>query len=181
MLQIAPAARGERRSMIERLRSGLAVRIRAHAWMLTMTLLWGVGGLHAASAADSAYHRQVDGLSIYLGVLPAALVERRHPGTEIAGHGRSPRGHQVYHLMVAVFDEESGERVEDLDVEARVIPLGGPAVSRPLEPMTIGDTVTYGNYFDMAAPGPHEVRVSLLRPGRARPSIVEFPYDHRPQ
>jgi hypothetical protein len=150
---------------------------------LTVTVLWGLGGFQSAMAADSPYHRQVDGLSVYLGVLPAALVERRHPAAHPEGamHGGPPRGQHAYHVMVSVFDDETGERVEDLEVEARVTPLGRAAIARRLEPMSMADTITYGNYFNLATSGPHRIRVSLSRHGVADRSTVEFTYEHRLQ
>jgi hypothetical protein len=151
--------------------------------MLAVVMLWGLGGVPSAMAADSPYHRQVDGLSVYLGVLPAALVERRHPAAHPEGamHGGPPRGQHAYHVMVSVFDDETGERVEDLEVEARVTPLGRAAIARRLEPMSMADTITYGNYFNLATSGPHRIRVSLSRHGVADRSTVEFTYDHRLQ
>jgi hypothetical protein len=161
--------------------AGVPKRVKLfYRLMLAVVVLLGLG-VTSAMAADSPYHGQVDGLSVYLGVLPAALVERRHPAAHPEGamHGGPPRGQHVYHVMVAVFDDETGERVEDLEVEARVTPLGRAAIARRLEPMSMADTITYGNYFNLATSGPHQIRVSLSRREATRPSTVEFSYDHR--
>lgn len=163
----------------------LGVRRRTQVYHLiaALALLWGLVGLHTAMAADSPYHEQVEGLSVYLGILPAALVERRHPAVHPEGemHGGPARGRHAHHVMVAVFDEETGRRVEDLEVEARVTPIGRAPITRQLEPMTMFDTITYGNYFNLSVSGPHQIRISLSRPGADQPSIVEFAYDHRAQ
>ncbi|QKT04160.1 hypothetical protein HUS23_10225 [Ectothiorhodospiraceae bacterium 2226] len=149
---------------------------------LAAVLLWG--GLVCASAAAPSVganggYQSADGLVVYLGVVPAAMVEGRHeahPGEEEM-HGGVPRGRHAFHVMVAVFDADTGEQVRDARVEARVAPLGLGEVRQPLEPMTIGDTVTYGNYFTLRH-GTYRIRVDVVRPRDGAPATVEFTYEH---
>ena len=116
----------------------------------------------SGSLADESLHRSAGGLDIYWGVLPAAMVlghEQEHGGA------KSARG--AHHLVVAVFSAATGKRVADAEVEARVKPLGLAAEAKRLEPMTINQTVTFGNYFSM--PGGLPYRITLrVRPAGAK-------------
>lgn len=147
---------------------------------LLLILLFGVAlPIEAAMAADDDY-KIVDGLAVYLGVLPAAMIQghpKDHP--EEAMHDGIPRSQHAFHVMAAVFDAASGERIEDAKIEARVTPLGLAGVTRPLEPMIIAGTVTYGNYFTMRGDGPYRIAFSITRTQAAKPIVLEFSYDHR--
>jgi len=134
----------------------------------------------SAIAADNVSFKTAGGLTIYLGVLPAAMIQghaKDHP--EAAMHGGVPGGPHAYHVMAAVFNAESGERIENATVEARVTPLGLAAVTRPLMPMVIAGTVTYGNYFTMRGEGPYRITFSVTTPQVAEPVVLEFTYEHR--
>ena len=148
---------------------------------LCLVLLVGgaVSSVMAGATADDNYKTK-GGLAVYLGVLPAAMIQghpRGHP--EEAMHGGVPSGRHAYHVMAAVFDAATGERVEDAVVEARVAEPGLAGVTRRLEPMLIADTVTYGNYFQLSGDGPYRIDLSITRPGLARPITVEFTNEHR--
>lgn len=152
---------------------------------LMAALAWALTGLIPATAADTRDHKTAGGLSVYLGVLPAAMIQghpKDHP--EEAMHGGAPRGRHAFHVMVAVFDAESGDRIEDATVEASVASIGDaaahlPGVTRRLESMVIADTVTYGNYFTMRGDGPYRIRFSVTPAGATQPVVLEFSYDHR--
>ena len=68
-------------------------------------LLASLAAFPAVSAAASANeHVVVDGVSIYLGIVPAEIVgghPREHAESEM--HGGPPAGKHVYHLIIAVF------------------------------------------------------------------------------
>jgi hypothetical protein len=134
----------------------------------------------ALGAGDGGQFKRADGLAVYLGLLPAAMVQGHPEGhPERAMHGGVPMARHASHVLAAVFDAASGERVEDVQVEARVAPLGLAGVRRPLEPMAIADTVTYGNYFDLPGEGRYRIELSIRRPGAARAVELAFDYEHR--
>jgi hypothetical protein len=137
--------------------------------------------LLATAATGSAASRQVDGLVLYFGVLPAAMIQGHTDDSPEEHLGDIPRGPHAYHLTVAVFEAESGARVEDAQVEAQITPLGFAPVRRELEPMQIADTVTYGNFFTLRTEGQYRIEVSILRSGAAGPVVAEFTYVHRMQ
>lgn len=115
--------------------------------LLLSAVLWLTA---AAPAAHAESRKTAHGLTVYLGVLPAAMIQGHDAGhTEAVMHEGVPRGEHAYHVMVAIFDAENGERIEDAVVEAEVIPLGLSHVRRSLESMLIAGTTTYGNYFTM--------------------------------
>jgi hypothetical protein len=155
-----------------------AMRPLTRQWLTVTLLLLAV--VLAPPAALGQDYRTADGLTVYLGVLPAAMVAGRHeahPGEE-AMHDGVPRGRHAFHIVAAVFDAESGEQIHDARVEARVPPFGLAGIRRPLEPMKIGETVTYGNYFTLRG-GPYRIELSIDRPDALPVVTVDFTYEHR--
>lgn len=124
-------------------------------------------------AADDRSYRTADGLTVYLGVMPAAMLKGCPDATM---HRRIPGSPHTYHVLVAVFDNATDQRLAGLDVKAAVASPGMTATEKLLETMTIADTVTYGNYFDLIGAGPCRIRVEILRPLAAAPTRVEFAY-----
>jgi hypothetical protein len=150
----------------------------AVALVLGLALVLAAGA--GAGGAESKQFKTGGGLAVYLGVLPAAMIQghpRDHP--EEAMHGGVPSGRHAYHVMAAVFDAATGERVEDAVVEARVAEPGLAGVMRRLEPMLIAGTVTYGNYFTLRGDGPYRIIFSITRADAALPVVLEFSYGHR--
>ncbi len=129
--------------------------------------------LFAASlvmAGDSERHLQVDGMNVYLGVIPAQLTsEKMHNSATSKEHN--------YHVLIAVFDSKSGARITDAKLKATVAPLGLGGHSKELEVMP-GDALSYGNYFVMHKPGRYRILVEIQR-GETT-SMAHFVYQ-RPQ
>lgn len=122
-----------------------------------------------AAAGHQAQHLAVGGMEIYYGILPVEMVQG-HP----TDHGGKPAGKSSAHLVVALFDSTTGRRISDAQIGARVHELGLGEQSKQLDPMRIADTVTYGQYFRMAGPGPYRVSLSIRSPGVAAPVEVKF-------
>jgi len=137
----------------------------------------------AFAASDDGQYKEADGLAVYLGILPAEMVKGHTPGhQELVMHGGIPGGRHEHHLLVAVFEVASGERVVDADVTATISGLGHVGGSRlQLEPMKIEDTVTYGNFVDFPGSDIYEVNILVKRPSISRAVSVQFNYDHRSQ
>ena len=134
----------------------------------------------AAFAADTATHKVVHGVAIYLGVLPAEMI-LGHPKshTEAEMHGGVPAGQHQQHVVVALFDQASGKRISGAKVSARVHEINLAGTQKKLEPMLIAGTVTYGNYFNMSTnDNPYRIRVLIELPGT--PGVIEatFEYQH---
>lgn len=127
----------------------------------------------ATSAADTAYHQIVDGVAIYIGIVPAELV-RGHPPehTEAIMHGGVPVGES--HLTVAVYDAKSGRRIRNAAVTARITDDRGLNMRKTLEPMLIADSPTFGNYVSMRGAGPYRIEIEIRVPGRTKAVIATF-------
>ncbi|GIT99086.1 hypothetical protein [Sulfurovum sp. TSL1] len=123
-------------------------------------------------AEHAERHQKVDGLSVYFGVIPAQL---------IVGHGNMHRttdmihGKHTYHILVALFDNKSGERITDAKIKATVIPLGMKGLSKKLESM-YGDLISYGNYFTLSEVTPYIIKVEIRRAENGVKSIAEFTF-----
>lgn len=127
--------------------------------------------------AQSPYTKTVNGVTFYLGVIPAEIV-RGHPTEhpESTMHGSAPTGSGSRHIVVALFDAKSGERITDAKVSARVERLGLSADIKDLDPMQIAGTVSYGNYYAMPTGEIYKIRVVVKRRGSPRPIEAEFEY-----
>ncbi|MCI0363894.1 MAG: hypothetical protein L0219_08435 [Phycisphaerales bacterium] len=133
-----------------------------------------------AAAQGVAPYKVAGGLAVYLGVLPAEMITGHTEGhTEAEMHGGVPSGRHVHHVMVAIFDEASGQRITDAVVGALVAGIGLAGIEKTLDPMTIADAVTYGNYFNLPGRDRYRIRIEITRPGATRPVRVEFEYDHQ--
>lgn len=136
--------------------------------------------LHAADPAPPADNQTVDGTRIYLGVIPSAMI-RGHPRehSETSMHGGIPPDDAMYHVLVSLFDSQSGQRIVDAEVRATVAEPGLTGEAKALELMAIAGTQTYGNYFRMLGPGPFTIRAVVRRPGRAQAIEVRFLHRHQ--
>ena len=129
----------------------------------------------AVAAADIDLSKRADGIVAYLGVLPSAMIEGAE---ESAAHGGPKDGKHRVHVLVALFDATTSARIEDATVTARVAPVGLGGAEKPLEPMTLAGTRTYGNYFSLPGRGPYAITVEVLRPGMSRAIDIRFTYEH---
>lgn len=122
--------------------------------------------------------RVVDGMAIYLGVMPAQIV-RGHPRThpEARMHGGVPIAGYRDHIVVALFDNTTGQRIQDAQVTGSVMEIGRGSEQKRLEPMRIADSVTYSNYFDIPGNNIYHIKVQIRRPGV--PGSVEAQFTHR--
>ncbi len=95
-------------------------------------------------------------------------------------HGGVPEAPHVHHVMVALFDAATGQRVTDATVYARVLrpksPSSGPRKKR-LEPMYVAGTTTYGDYFVFGATGTYNIEVNVDLP-RLPDIKTVFTYEH---
>lgn len=135
--------------------------------------------LTGAFAADVPTHKVVNGVAIYLGVLPSEMIMGHpHSHTDAGMHGGVPVGEHYYHVMVALFDATTGKRITGAQVKARVSELALSGTEKKLEPMLIADTISYGNYFRMSGTGIYRIQVQISHSGVAQAIEAEFEYQH---
>jgi hypothetical protein len=133
--------------------------------------------MHPAAAQDN---KTAGGLTVYLGVIPAAIVRAPPPhSADQAMHGGIPRHDHQYHVVTAIFDAATNARVSDATVTAQVSGLGLSGTTRTLEPMEIAKTTTYGNFFNLPGADLYTIRLTIQRPGSQRLVVLDFKYDHR--
>ena len=135
--------------------------------------------LHAQPRA-SGQMLVADGIEVYYGFVPAAIT-RRHPAghPERPMHGGTAGTAEEEHLVVALFDAATKQRIENAEVRATIGPAGAHAQGKALEPMRIADTVTYGNYFALPAPGNYRIDLQIRVPGRAGMVSARFAHQRR--
>lgn len=136
--------------------------------------------LAAPAAAENGSGYLVDhGIAIYYAMIPAEMI-RGHPKNhpEATMHGGVPGGPHVHHLTVALFDAKSLDRIVDAKVTATVGEVGLAEETRELEPFTVAEALTYGNYFELRPNADYHVRVVVNVPGRTNPARVEFQFNH---
>jgi len=132
----------------------------------------------SAEASLDAQSKTADGLTVYFGVMPAAIIKGLPAhASEPPMHGGAASGAHDYHMVVAVFDAATHARISDATVTAKVSGLGLSGPEQTLEAMKIADTVTFGTFFDMP-PDLYRISLAVQRP-KSRPVMVNFTYDHR--
>ena len=161
-------------------RPGLAARA---AMTLAALLPVPILPQQAASAGVVNGVQTVDDLTIYLGVVPAAVTRGhapQHPERSMHGGVARPGLHDV-HLLVAVFSRPTGERVTDAAVTARLHGTGSNRWTVPLTPMTINGALTFGGYTSLGTEEALMISVDVTRPGRSRGTrtkTAQFRYVH---
>ncbi len=148
-------------------------------------LLWGaliaasLGHL-PASAGDVGLYQRAGGVEAYIGFVPAEITrDHTAPKVDEPMHERRPRGGHQYHLVAAVFDANTGERISDASVMARVSGLGLVGPEKALEPMSIAGTITYGAYFELPGFDRYTIVLTIKREGTTKPVTLRFNYEHR--
>lgn len=150
---------------------------------LFVTLL-AAGLLVSACSANTDLPRNtqtVGGMTIELGVMPAELVKGHvtAPGEPNALHGGTPPNSFSRHVVVALFDAQSGARITDARIRAGVGDRSyNHAPDTPLEPMQVNGAMSYGNFFLMQGEGLWRIHLEILRPGMSHPLEAEFGYEN---
>lgn len=82
----------------------------------------------------------------------------------------STRRHR-YHLVAALFEQESGVRITEVDVTATVTDPGMAGIRKRLEPMRISDAITFRSLRQATGDGGLRIfsRGSVMRPPSAEP------------
>lgn len=151
---------------------------RCGAWLVTAVVMAGVAGCGREDNLPRS-EQTVEGVRIYLGIVPAALVQGHSttPGNSQSMHGGTPSGSGSHHVMVALFDAVTGARITDARVKAGT---GGGPHGKPLEPMEVNGLITYGSFFALDDRRVRRIRVEIALPGRAVPIEASFSYRHEP-
>jgi hypothetical protein len=125
----------------------------------------------APSVAAAQQRLQRDGVVLYWGLVPGAVVSQKHALEEM--HGVVPKdGGQNHHIVVALFNAD-GNRIEDAVVRAQLHEIAiVDAPPKYLTPMTIDGHASYGQLFSTATGGPYRFRIFVRVTDRT--SDIEF-------
>ncbi len=150
--------------------------LRTTAFLLGML----IGAANASGAwADVLDNQQtVDGITVYLGVMPAAII-RGHPSQhpEATMHG-GPGSGWDRHVVVALFDARTFDRITDADITATVEGLGHVGrTTKKLERMVIADTVSFGGYFPFQGIDRYSIELKIKLANRPKEVTVAFRYE----
>jgi hypothetical protein len=145
-----------------------------------ITGLVAVLGMIASAGAALAmdYYKTAGNIAVYHGVMPAELVQGHspeHPDGKM--HGGVPSVQRQHHVVVAIFDTTDGSHIANAEVSARVEGIGLAPITRKLEPMSIANTTSFGNYFSMGSPGPYRIEIEIRCPNAAAAKVT-FQYSH---
>lgn len=148
---------------------------------ITLTLiLFGILNLNL-QAADYSLNTVENGVAIYLGVLPAEMLEGHKSQTM---HGDIPVGLLRYHIAVALFDDKSGKRLTNALIRVKLLDSKGRMFNESvfLEPMYTLEKLLYGNYISLNKIGePYKIMLDIEFPDRRYEKIeviVDYPFVH---
>ena len=143
--------------------------------LIAISLILAVVTSYASGPPLSNFVKEKDGLTIYLGVIPAAMLS----GIDAQSmHGGKPsEGTYNLHIAIAVFDKKTGRRLTDATTKVRITALGQDTGLQTLEAMRWKDKLVYGNYFSLSVAGPYRIKVRIKTPERDAPVEVSFQYD----
>lgn len=137
---------------------------------LAVAALMGFGAMQA-QAQEPDHGKVIDGVAIYFGCIPSEIISGQYPGgaPEQQMHGGIPKAQHYHHVMVALFDDATGQRITGAKITARVsLPTEPniPADEKSLEPMTISGASAYGQYFKMPGVGQYQIKLTITIPNR---------------
>jgi hypothetical protein len=135
------------------------------------------GFVPQAHSADFQREQRVGPMTVYVGVLPSELISPSL--AEGQAHGGIPRGRGWHHVLIALFDTKTGQRITDAEVTARVEDVARiQSGEKRLEPMVIAGTVTFGNFFSM--PAREALGLATFEEPRSTPFLgVDLPREAR--
>jgi hypothetical protein len=118
----------------------------------------------------------VDGVAIYLGVVPSQIV-RGHPGVhaESTMHGGVPETGRSDHVVVALFEDATGKRIEDAQVSGSIKEMGSDR--KKFVRMRIDGTITYGAYI-LDVPASHDYHLKLWIRRPSNKEAIEATFSH---
>jgi hypothetical protein len=129
------------------------------------------------AAADDAMSRDAGDVTVHLGVMPlAAAVEREASNPRDVTHDLMRFGRGTRHVVVALFNTRSHERITDAQVTATVTEVGLNAEEKPLKQMSSGNVISYGNTFTINPGAHYTIKIVVRRPGAHAPVDATFDY-----
>ena len=134
----------------------------------------------AAPANEVWFRKDVAGVAVYVSVMPSAVLggpaAEEEPGA--SPFRRAPAPRDTHHVMVSLFDSDTGARLSRARVQARVAALGFSGEKKVLEPIDVAGAPLYAAQFPMLGRGPFRVDIEFLLPGARRTQHLRFYFTH---
>lgn len=150
-----------------------SVRVRRR--FIAAFMMLALAACTPARPHETMFVQTADGVTAYLGVAPSALIAAHAPShAERRMHAGLGTGNA--HVMVALFDADTGARIEDAAVEATLRGERHRAARRlRLEPMRIDGALAYGGFTTLGRDRYH-LSIEARRPDRPAARLA-FVYD----
>ncbi|MDP1862553.1 MAG: hypothetical protein Q8K52_01445 [Thiobacillus sp.] len=152
------------------------------ALLLTVMLTLGTSAF-PAFAKGNAFHEATKSYLVYLGVVPASLLDK---APSLVDQDKTLHGGvaeqlpSTQHVMVTVFRKDNNARVLNATVIAKVGRsklLGFKGEEKPLEKMVTSNAVAYGNFFDMPERGEYRIEINIYESQKSGNESVRFEYE----
>ena len=124
---------------------------------------------------QTANHKTVAGLELYLGVVAADAVRRQMAGDpQQLAKAAVPKGSDYYHVSVSLLDGKTRAEVTNAEVEATVKDpvMGGQ--THKLDLTVVNGAISYGHYFRVAGTTPYRVSLHIRRPDTGQVIDTDF-------
>lgn len=149
---------------------------------LAAMLIFGLAA-QPALAKDNPFHAETKNYLVYLGVVPASLLEKEpslvDQDKKLHG-GVAEQSPITQHVMVTIFRKENNARVLNATVIAKLGRsklFGTKGAEKPLEKMVTSNAVAYGNFFDMPERGEYSIEVNIYEPQKSGSETARFVYE----
>lgn len=124
----------------------------------------------------------VDGVTFYYGVVKGNTVKEHSTAhTEANMHKGPPASTASYHIVLALFETTSNQRITDATVEVRLGPSSTPAYAwLQMEAMRDVGSESFGRYVELPNPGQYPVEFRVNKDGRTNLITARFTFE-RPE
>lgn len=134
-------------------------------------------GAPAAARAEpqTANHKTVGGMELYLGVVAADAIRRQLAADpQQLAKAAVPKGSDYYHVSVSLLDGKTRAEITDAHVEATVRDpvMGGQ--SHKLDLTVVNGAISYGHYFRVAGTTPYRISLQIRRPETGQVIDTDF-------
>ncbi|HEX9182225.1 MAG TPA: hypothetical protein VF876_03110 [Burkholderiales bacterium] len=128
-----------------------------------------------SAPATAQQAKTVADVTIRFGLVTALQAEHADAqhGTHKAGHGSG-----MEHLVVTLADARTGTRIGDASVLVEVTDPKGKQQSKMLQSMVTAGYPDYSEVFHFGWSGRYTIRMTILRPGAAKPLKATFTQQH---
>jgi len=137
--------------------------------------------IYPVYSANYKYSTVKNGVALYLGMLPAEMIDG-HKSQSM--HGGIPPGMFRYHVAVALFDDNTGDRLKDVRITIKLLDSKSQpiSISKVLDVMHINNNLLYGNYLSVNKIGEtYKIKLSVEFKDNKYEKfniVIDYPFVH---